>query len=311
MSERTRWALRNVLLILIVLMLAGTSALADTIAVRFNADAKIYETASTSARYVKAPQDLKVSLIGYDNGWGKISYKGYQGYVKLKYLDRVDPLTAYTSKAVTVYSDTEASRSLGKLAAGTKISVVGVDGSYVRICNRSGSYGYIRASAVTSTPPSSGEREKDESTAVAAIPESLRSTTTSPDASKIEYTIYVAQNLMGLPYSGDPEPPKSFDCARFVRYCYGKAQNDALKSSCKSQGYDERYEKVEYDDLRRGDLVCFDTVDDGDQCDHVGIYLGGGYFLHASSAAQKVILSSLNSGYYQRTFSWGRRIFDN
>ena len=56
--------------------------------------------------------------------------------------------------------------------------------------------------------------------------------------------------------------------------------------------------------------MCFDTVSDNDECDHTGIYLGGGYFIHASSAAKKVILSSLASGYYKRTFSWGRRIFE-
>ena len=57
-------------------------------------------------------------------------------------------------------------------------------------------------------------------------------------------------------------------------------------------------------------MVCFDTVSDSDACDHTGIYLGNGYFIHASSAAKKVILSSLSSGYYKRTFSWGRRVFD-
>ena len=67
---------------------------------------------------------------------------------------------------------------------------------------------------------------------------------------------------------------------------------------------------VENRNLKRGDMVCFDTVSDSDACDHTGIYLGNGYFIHASSAAKKVILSSLSSGYYKRTFSWGRRVFD-
>ena len=136
-----------------------------------------------------------------------------------------------------------------------------------------------------------------------------RRTTTSPSSSKIEFTIYLAQNLIGAPYAGSANPPKSFDCAGFTHYCYGKARSGALKSTLKEQGGDDRYEKVSYDALKRGDLVCFDTVSDDDLCDHVGIYLGGGYFLHSSSAAKKVILSSLSSGYYQRTFSWGRRIF--
>ena len=78
-----------------------------------------------------------------------------------------------------------------------------------------------------------------------------------------------------------------------------------------TQGYDERYQKISYENLKRGDLLCFDTVDDADLSDHVGIYLGSGYFIHASSVAKKVMLSSLSSGYYKRTFSWGRRIFNS
>ena len=60
--------------------------------------------------------------------------------------------------------------------------------------------------------------------------------------------------------------------------------------------------------LKRGDIVCMNTITDSDLSDHVGIYLGGGKFVHASSAAGKVIISSVTSGYYNRVFSWGRRI---
>ena len=68
-------------------------------------------------------------------------------------------------------------------------------------------------------------------------------------------------------------------------------------------------------DLKVGDLVFFNTVDDGasDLCDHVGIYIGDNEFIHASSAAGKVTISSLgtsSSSYYYRTFSWGRRIIN-
>ena len=121
----------------------------------------------------------------------------------------------------------------------------------------------------------------------------------------------MAQGLIGTPYASNAQPPKSFDCAKYAYYCYGAAQSGLLKSSSYTQGYDDRFEKIEYDDLKRGDLVCFDTVSDDDLSDHVGIYLGGGYFLHGSSAAKKVILSQLASGYYKRTFSWGRRIFED
>ena len=120
----------------------------------------------------------------------------------------------------------------------------------------------------------------------------------------------MAQNLLGKPYSSNANPPKSFDCALFTHYCYTKDKSGSVKSSAQSQGYDSGLSKISYSDLKRGDLVCFNTVSgDSDLSDHVGIYLGNGYFIHASSSAGKVIVSSMRSGYYKTTFSWGRRVF--
>lgn len=309
MSRQNPRALRA-LIIVIAVLLASASALADSVEVKLNASTKVYEKASSSARSVKVPKGLRVDLKACAKGWGQITYKGRTAYVKLKYLDRVDPLKAYVTEAATIYKDASAKEKLSKASAGTVVYVVGVDGSYVRVQNKSGSEtGYIRAGVLSSGKvSSSGGQGSSGGSGSETIPESLRATKSGASDSKIEKTIYVAQALVGAPYAKKADPPKTFDCATYAYYCYGKA-GKKLSSSSRSQGYDDDFEKIDYDDLKRGDLVCFDTVSDDDESDHVGIYLGSGYFLHASSAAKKVMLSSLSSGYYKRTFSWGRRIF--
>lgn len=315
MSMRARLFLRAALLTALAMLLAWSSAFADSIAVKLNTTTKIYQSASSSARSIKAPKNLKVTLKAYSDGWGKISYKGHTGYVKLKFLDRVDPVKAYVTEGATIYRDAEGEKKLGTVSAGATVYVVGVDGGYVRVTDKSGNkVGYIKASVLSGSKAAFADSESGDvgggDAAADAVPESLRSTTTSPSESRVEFAIYLAQNLIGAPYSSSANPPTSFDCAKFCSYCYSQAQSGEIKGSSYGQGYDESYRKIAYDDLKRGDMVCFDTVSDGDECDHTGIYLGGGYFIHASSAAKKVILSSLNSGYYKRTFSWGRRIFE-
>ncbi|MBR1559657.1 MAG: C40 family peptidase [Clostridia bacterium] len=151
------------------------------------------------------------------------------------------------------------------------------------------------------------------STYVTTMPSSLKSTTSSfssgmSNAQKLEYVIYVAQSNLGKPYVYGATGTSSFDCSGLTQYSFKKAGVN-LKRTAYSQGYDSAYTKISsISSLKRGDLIFFNTISDSDLCDHVGIYLGGNCFIHASSGGHKVVVSSVASGYYNRVFSWGRRI---
>lgn len=154
------------------------------------------------------------------------------------------------------------------------------------------------------------------SSGVTTMPKELASTTSSlgsnaTTADKIEYVIYIAQNQLGKPYIYGTAGPDSYDCSGLTTYAFKKV-NISLGRSAYAQGYQSSSgTKIEsMSDLKRGDIVCFNTISDSDLVDHVGIYLGGGYFIHASSGTsngKQVCISSLTSGYYNRVFSWGRR----
>lgn len=115
---------------------------------------------------------------------------------------------------------------------------------------------------------------------------------------------------LNKPYVYATAGPDTFDCSGFIFYCFKKVENIELLRSAFDQGYDEKYEKIEkIKDLKPGDLVSFNTNKyDSDLCDHSGIYLGCGNFIHCSSGKGKVIISSLIKGYYNDCFSWGKRI---
>ena len=147
------------------------------------------------------------------------------------------------------------------------------------------------------------------------IPSGLASTTSSynsgmSNAQKLEYVIYLAQQQLGKKYVFGSSGPNTFDCSGLMLYCF-KQIGISLQHSAQGEGYNDSRTKISSKaSLRRGDMVFFNTVSDGDLCDHVGIYLGNNYFLHAGSGAGKVIISTLASGYYSRVFSWGRRVLD-
>ncbi|MBR6008486.1 MAG: peptidoglycan-binding protein, partial [Clostridia bacterium] len=126
-------------------------------------------------------------------------------------------------------------------------------------------------------------------------------------SANIETVITHALQQLGKPYIYATSGPNSYDCSGFTSYCYRKI-GISLGRSAYAQGYGRGTKIESVSELRRGDIVCMNTITDSDLSDHVGIYLGGGKFIHASSAAGKVIISSITSGYYNRVFSWGRRI---
>jgi cell wall-associated NlpC family hydrolase len=59
-------------------------------------------------------------------------------------------------------------------------------------------------------------------------------------------------------------------------------------------------------DLRKGDLVFFHTY--ASYPSHVGIYLGDGKMIHASSGKGEVIVSDMNSDYYRSRFMGAKRV---
>ncbi len=128
---------------------------------------------------------------------------------------------------------------------------------------------------------------------------------TADDA--IELVISVALQQLGKPYIYGTSGPNSYDCSGLTTYCFKKI-GVSLGRSAYAQGYGKGTKIESVSALKRGDIVCMNTLTDSDLSDHVGIYLGGGKMIHASSSAAKVIISTLTSGYYNRVFSWGRRV---
>ena len=317
MDNRTRRILRVAVACVVMTVLLASAALAASYSATINAKTKVYKAPQKSSSATKVAKNTKVTLKATSGGWGQISYKGRTGYIPIKYLTLTNPIKSYVAVKSTLYKK-PGSKKLSTLSVGQVVYVIGVNGKYARVSNNAGdTMGYVKAANLSKNKAATttSANDEDTSSSLASVPEELRSTTTSASVSKIEYTIYVAQNLIGTPYAENADPPRTFDCAKFTRWCYNKAQDDVMKDSSKSQGYDERYAKVSYDDLKRGDLVCFNTIStDDDESDHVGIYLGSGYFIHGSSAGKKVIVSQMvsnTSDYYKRNFSWGRRIFES
>jgi len=65
---------------------------------------------------------------------------------------------------------------------------------------------------------------------------------------------------------------------------------------------------IRKEDLQEGDLVFFAT-DGLKRVSHVGVYAGGGRFIHAPGQGKRIRVASLSNGYFNRRYMGARRYF--
>jgi cell wall-associated NlpC family hydrolase len=107
----------------------------------------------------------------------------------------------------------------------------------------------------------------------------------------------------GTPYRWGGEARGGFDCSGFTLYLY-RQRGISLPHSASAQFRMGR--AVSRGDLQAGDLVFFQTITNG--ISHVGMYIGEGKFVHASSRRSGgVRTDTLDSGYYRERYRGARR----
>lgn len=116
------------------------------------------------------------------------------------------------------------------------------------------------------------------------------------DATKILSTY---RNWAGTRYRLGGSSKTGIDCSAFVQ----KTMSSAFKLHLPRTTSEQKHlgKAIAKSELRPGDLVFFRKNH------HVGVYIGGGKFVHASSS-RGVTTSSLSESYWARTYTQSRRV---
>jgi cell wall-associated NlpC family hydrolase len=178
------------------------------------------------------------------------------------------------------------------LSKGEDIHVIEKVNSYwLKVQTKDGRIGYISASSKYTNYISGGK------TGSASV------------SSKGAAIVKTAKSYLGkFTYKWGAEPwntnYKYSDCSAFVQLVYNRHHGYKLPRTSLAQS--KQGKAVSKSNLQPGDLVFFDTDGDG-TINHVGIYIGGGDFIH-SSPANKVGINTLNSGYWKTKYKTARRV---
>ena len=246
--------------------------------------------------------DTVVILEDAGNGWYKVDYNTVEGYMSGEYL------TVSAQSDVTIgYGLVQAGGStlnvrsgpgttyskVTTLSDGAVVSIVGIDNGWYKIKTSSGATGYVSSEYMVTCKDSSGSRG-DGTTAVAV----------ASNSSMGQQIVDYAKQFLGVPYVYGGNGPSSFDCSGFTSYIYrhfGYTLNRTASTQL-SNGV-----AVSKSELQPGDLVFF-RYNTSYPASHVGIYIGNGQFIHASTNKYQVQIDQLLTGHYANVYIAGRRI---
>lgn len=294
--------------------------------------AEVKEGTAVKIRKVGEVQEVAyegdvLKVIGKQGDWYKIQLdEETVGWAPARYLELMNATAYINGDKVNFRSESNIESELyGELALGDSIKVIEEQDNWIKI-EKDGKEGYIRSLYVSEDKPEIEEeiQEVVQATKVTSRSTSTRtsssvSTKTSSNtevkeastqsntnysSSKASSIINTAYSKMGKPYVWGAEGPNSFDCSGFTSYAFRSGAGISLpRTSISQAGVGVSVSKGQ---LQPGDLVFFDSDRDGD-ISHVGIYVGGGQFIHASSS-KGVTVSSLNSAFYSSVYKGAKRV---
>lgn len=172
------------------------------------------------------------------------------------------------------------------LYLGQAITLLATDGSWYQVMLDDQMTGWVHANYVASSPPSPSAASTTESSSITTL-------------------LNYAQSLLNCRYRFGGSSAQGFDCSGFTMHVFAKIGFSLPHKALTQYSLGV---KIEKDNLDKGDLVFFKTLN-SPIINHVGIYIGDGKFIHASSGAGFVVINSLTSGYYFNCYQSARRLF--
>lgn len=252
-----------------------------------------------SAVLATAPAgDSVIVLADAGSGWYKVDYKSVEGYMSGEYLDvktAADVKIGYgmvKTDGAALNMRSGAGTGFDKVASlnnGAVVDIVGIENGWYKV-TYNGATGYVSSDYMITVKDSAGSRGD----------ETVVTSTASLGQQLADYS----KNFLGCRYVWGGNGPTSFDCSGFTKYVYkqfgytlNRTATDQLSNGV----------SVSKGELQPGDLVFF-RANTSKPVSHVGIYIGGGQFIHASTNSYAVQIDNLSSGYYSRVYVYGRRV---
>lgn len=290
---------------------------------------------STEIKSLKA--NTPVTVLDYANGWYFVNSEDAQGWVRKEKLDTLKQTQKESESKIeeTVAEDTTTeteektetkttkyvnvekanlrekaskdSSTVQSISKNTVVTVVGTEGTWSKV-EVDGKTGYILSELLSSdkVKESTNNTTKDKNTTstknnVTNRGEEVDRSQSANSGNVVSY----ASSFLGTRYILGGASPSGFDCSGFTMYVYGKYGVNLAHSARAQASVGTAVDRA---NLQAGDLVLFKGAT-GNSIGHVGIYIGGNNFIHASNPSDGVKITSMSTSYYQTRYVTSRRVF--
>ena len=301
-------------------------------------DISVHIIPSVTSKVMLNIEKEKTITINYElNDWLNISFEGKQGWVRKYYINTNNAQpektqennkpaeeTTKTTENKKGYINVSSSANIRESAStsaniittllrNTEVTIIGEEGDFYKIQYKEIT-GYVskslisdKAVEVTSRNANKARTVTEEKTESKVEQETNIETTNADTQNSTagESIATFAKKYIGYKYvSGGTTPSAGFDCTGFTYYVYNTCGYSLSRSFSVQKQSGAAVSKA---NLQPGDLLIFDNNRDG-TADHVGIYTGGGYFVHAENSRTGVKTDTVSSGHYNNCYYSARRI---
>lgn len=230
----------------------------------------------------------KVTCIGANDEWVQVKHDGQTGYLKSEFTSRS---MVFREENETVYIDANSlnmrsepntsSEILTTLSRNQKLTRTGIGDGWSRVKSSDGKTGYVVSEYLTTRAP-----------VVARSSSSSGSSSSAPVNSSGNKIVDYAYSALGVRYVYAGSSMSGFDCSGFTSWVYRQVGISIPRST---SGYYNLGYSVSLSDMKPGDVLCMNTRRSGDRSTitHVGIYVGNGNMIHASSTNGKIVLQNV------------------